>query len=109
MRNYLRKKLINWLARDLYNAVTEDDFLYVKGKNVILGKRVLSNQEVQELASGARALQQMEIWKALSNQIKFAANRRIYGAKDYSGTYFGKAVLFEHAILEKKIDKLSKL
>ena len=106
----MKRWILNKLLKHLFNAVTEDDVLVYKAGQLFRGKESLSNLEVQELVSGSKTLKQMEIWKQLTNELKWVANNRIYNESvTTEDLTFPKAVLYVVDVMEKKIDNLSRL
>lgn len=110
MIKYLRIKLIKFLVKHLFNGIDEDDFLYIKGKSLYIGKTKLSNKEIKELASTANILKQSALWEILVKQIKLSANKKMFDSStNIDDMYFGKAALYTIDLLDRKLDKLSRM
>ena len=43
MKEYLRRKLINWLTKDLLNAITADDLFRIKLVNMYLRSKKMTD------------------------------------------------------------------
>lgn len=108
--NWLRRRWIRFLCKNLFNAVSDADFLRTHGKNIYIGNKKLSDQQAQELTNGARTLMKMNIWNVMLNQLKIAARRKMYEkSTSYNDMYFGKAMLYNIDVMEEKIKKLSQM
>ena len=106
----LKRRIINWLLKSLFNAVTENDILTSKGGQVFRGKKALNTFEAEELINGAQALQNMGIWKQLRDEMKWVANDRIYNKSvTTDDLIFPKAVLYTLDVMQSKISNLAKL
>ena len=116
MKNWLRKKSIRWLVRDLFNTIDENDIINVKqsvnqlGQSRITGiyirNRKLDQSEIDALKEGAIQIQDSAIWKLLSNEVRYLSNKQMYETGDVMS---GQIALFVIKVIEKTIDKISKL
>ena len=108
--NWLRRKWINFLCKNLFNAVSDKDFLHIVGRSVYIGNKKLNDTQVQELTNGSRTLVKMEVFNVLLNQAKIAARRKMFEkSTSYNDMYFGKAMLYNIDIVEQKVKKLSQM
>lgn len=67
-KQVLQKNLSQFLVKDVFNLITEEDVLTIKGKDWIFGGRKLDGTEVATLKSEAKVLAQMQLWKFLNNR-----------------------------------------
>ena len=110
MKEYLRRKLIHWLTKDLFNAITADDLLRIKLGNMYLRNKKMTDEQISELKTDAEKFANSVIWKILYEDAVYQANFMMYEySKDYGGMMFGKAMLYALDVLNKKIQQLSKL
>jgi len=106
---YIKRKLLNYLLKHLFNAITEDDILKISGNNVFIGNHLLPKQSIQSLVAEAEMFKNTELWKLLLNDGKREANKRMYEkSANYDDMYFGKAVLWIIDIFERKVDNIIK-
>ena len=105
----LQREFIDVLCEELFNTPQEKDIISL-GKD---GKMYLKGQQLtamgaNEIIRGARALKDMVIWRALLEEGKVVAGKRVYfQSKDIADIVFGKAMLYTIDILEKKIEHLA--
>lgn len=111
MKQWLRKKLINLLVKRLFNGLTEDDVLKVRGKNVILYKGFkLKPEKIESIKVDAKTFRDSVIWKLLSDDMKYVANKRMFEVSESMDDMMaGKMVLYTIDLINKKLDNLSKL
>ncbi len=104
---YLKRKLLNYLLKHLFNAITEDDVLRIRGGKVYVGKNMIPQSDVQNLISEAEMIQRMDLWKYLISDAKSAANDRMYKKSvSYDDMFFGKAALWIIDLLEMKVKNI---
>jgi len=110
MRNWIRHKLINFVVRELFNGVTENDILRVHGIHVIIGDKEVSKEHTMKIIADATMLSSNIAWQALLFDMKYVANKLMFeksvSEKDMQ---FGKAVLYIIELLNKKILSYRKL
>lgn len=106
----LKRRLLNFLLRHLYNSITEDDVLQTVNGKLLLEGRVLQSAERYRIAMGASTMKQLDFYELILKEMKMAANRKLYfTAATNEDMVFPRAVLWTIDVLEKKIDTLSKL
>jgi len=104
------KRIKNWLTKELFNTITEDDVLFYSKGKFYVGELELPPQDVRTIVAEAIALKDMYLMKLLLNSLKHTANERVFKkSKNWEDVTFGKAMLYCVDILEKKIDNLSKV
>jgi hypothetical protein len=110
MKNYLRAKFIHWLVRDLFCALTDEDILTIKldGSFSYKGKE-LTLEQATDLQDDAKRFANSAIWKLLTDDAKYHANHLMYeNSQDFGGMMFGKAMLYNLDILQKRLSQISK-
>lgn len=108
--NKLKIRLQNWLLKHLFNAISEDDILqYHKGKFFLKGVP-LDDRATGNFVNQANSILKTQLWKHLTDDIKYIANQRMYEkSTTIDDVIFGKAMLYNIDILERKLERLSKL
>jgi hypothetical protein len=111
IKNYFQKKFINWLIRDLFNFVSEEDILRIdEFGNVFYKNRKLDSDMVSSLKESAEGFSDSTMWKIVSSELRYQANRRMLEkSQSVDDILVGKAALWVLQIMEDKIDDLSKL
>lgn len=108
--NWLRNNWINYITKNLFNGITEDDILAVKADGVYLKDKKLTEEQIVLLSEDAEKFANSVIWKFLTDDAKYQANYLMYQqSQSYEGMMFGKALLYLIDIMQKKIEQLKKL
>lgn len=74
----LKRKLLNLSLKRLYNTVEADDILKLKKGQFFLKGKLLPEQDVKNLIEEAKMLEEMFLWKILTDFIKGTANEAMY-------------------------------
>ena len=111
MKKFLQKQLSNFLAKHLYNCITEDDILQVYSRNKVIYKgRNLPPDQISKISDNARMFKNSLLWGAISDEVKQKLNYRMYvGGKSDEDLLAGKIGLYILEIIERKIQELSNL
>lgn len=120
MRDWLRKKLIKYAYRHLFNIINEEDILRVmdipfRTKDGIVYRKAmfyrgkeLSPERVEALRRSAEMFTDSDIWKILRNEVRYIANRKMF---EESGStidlIYGKAILRTIEVMEKKLSTVT--
>lgn len=108
----MKKRLLNFLLKHLFNAITEDDVLKYHKKNgkFYLGKNEVGGNRIISFRSQAITIKESTVWELLLKDMKLIANKKMYeSSTTIDDVVFGKAMLYTLDVLDKKIDSLSKL
>lgn len=106
----MTKGKINLITKDLFNTVGEQDVISIEGKELFYKEKVLTDADKKSIISQAKTIQDMGLWKILVDELKYLSNRKMYfDSKTEEDILFAKAMLWTVDVMEKKIDKLSKL
>jgi len=101
---------LNKLTKDLFNVLTVDDILIVRGKAIFARGQQLSEKDKISVTEGASGLKNNFLLKILLNEMKLISNEMMYKqSKSFDDMIGGKWMLYTLDVLEKKIDNLSKL
>jgi len=108
--NQIKITILNWIVKNLFNGITDDDILHHDGQTLYLGKKPLSQRDVKEIVTGAKVIQEMYAWQLISKELKQIANQTMYEkSKSVDDMVFGKVMLLVIDLIEKKLKKLSSL
>ena len=110
IKNYLRRKALHLLTKHLFNAVTEEDVLRTTEKGGIMCKgKALSREMLDQMQNEAEYINNSITFKLLMDDMRYLANQTMY---EKSGSFedmmFGKAMLYNIEVLDKKLKKLAK-
>ncbi len=110
MKEWLQKKLINILVRNLFNAITERDILLIDGKGQWRYKnKKLTEDTIQRLKDDADTFANSTLWKILTDEVRYKANQRMFETSN--NTYdllAGKMLLYAIDIIKSKINNIKK-
>lgn len=111
MKQWLRKKTINFLVKNLYRGITEEDILQVSDNGVIIYKgQKLDRESKEAIASQAKMIDDSFIWKILSDEMIYRSEERMFKkSENYDGMLFGKAMLYNIEVLRKRIKYLKNI
>jgi hypothetical protein len=107
----LKIAALNKVIKELFNGITEEDILKVLPDGTFMvADKVLPASAKNDIITGAQALKEMLVFQVLLKDMKHLANKMMYeNSKDVDDMVFGKAMLYNIDVLERKIDNLSKL
>jgi len=95
-----KKKLLNFLLKNLYCAILEEEILPWKS---------MTPEEKGILIDEATLIASSRLFMRLTQSMKHSAHQRMFEkSKSWDDMYFGKATLYVIAILERRIAVLSK-
>lgn len=116
MKKYLQGLFVKYLTKHLFNAITERDLLRIIGRDrdgvwivMYRGKR-MGSDKVERIKESAELFMKSDIWRILSREVKHEANKRMYDkSKSIADIMFGKAMLYDLEVIDKKIRELGGL
>ena len=119
-KNRLQRRLANWIVKDLFNGIDEDDILFInevvdisgrrKIEGVYLGKKKLDADTVEVLRENAERFNDSSLWELIKNQVKNEANLRMFKKGiTADDILMGKCCLYVLDIIEKTVKKISRL
>lgn len=107
---WLRRKLVQYLVKNLLVAITEDDILLISNKEWLLKKRKLSSEEIISLKEEAQSFQSSLLWKLMRNELRWLSNRQMFDQlQNPDDMIFGKAMLYDLEKIKDFIEKLKSL
>lgn len=109
MKSWLRRKLVRFIVKDLFNLVDGEDILRVDTRGgIIFRGQVLPKEEVEAIKRDAAHFRDSFLWKALTNEVKYIANKRMFEkSQTLDDILAGKLLLYILDVLENKIKQLS--
>ena len=69
----MKQRLINYLLRGLLHSIDIHDIIEVNKGMLCIGGKVATNQEVRNLISEVKALEQFRIWKIMNETVRSKA------------------------------------
>lgn len=111
MQDYLRRKFINWLAKDLYKTVTEDDFLIVGEKGAVKFKgQVLDATQKADLIRNAKDMLDNQMWQLMLIELSHEANKKMFfQSATMNDLVGGKLILWTLEQMHKKVRRIATL
>lgn len=98
------------MTKHLFNEITEDDFFRQEGRSFYIGKNLVPQETVKEFAAAARVILDTRLWQQMSKDLKYECNKRLFAeSATIDDMYFPKAALWILDVMEKKLEKLSRL
>lgn len=109
MRAWLQRKFINWLIRDLYRFITEEEVLTVLPTGRMLHRGKLLPPEDEELIRReAESIRRSFLWKLLLNTVRYEANKRIFEESETTqDLVIGKSALWVVQLFDDELMHLS--
>lgn len=101
----------NAAFKALFNTIDESDVLkQLSNGDFAVGGKILPQSHKDALLADAKLLKTMPLWDHLLKDMKYESNKKMYeNAQSVDDIIFGKACLWLLDVMEKKIDKLSKM
>jgi hypothetical protein len=69
----IRRKVLQYLTRNLLKALTEEDVLSMTNRGWFVNRRALSPEEIANLKDEARAFETSTLWAYMSKDIEYVA------------------------------------
>lgn len=78
MREYLQKKLIRFIIKDVFHTISSEDILKVDKNGVWFWKgKELSSEMVEKLQSEAKYFSDSTLWKVLKAELQYSATKTL--------------------------------
>lgn len=77
MKEFLQKKLIRYIIKDVYNLISVEDILKVKGGVWEWKGRELTDEEVATLKVQAKTFSQSTLWKILKSELQYQTTKTL--------------------------------
>ena len=101
----LQKNLINFIIEDVFNAVSYEDVLRIRSKDVWEHKgKVLSVLEVKSLKQEMEIMKQMSLWRMLHDELMWHAQRMLVNkSKGEEDLIAGKMLIYWISVIEARL------
>lgn len=120
MRKYLTKLFIKWfgdedelllfIVKDIFNGITPKEILqFLPDGSVRYKDKKLDAEQIVQLQEDADKFRKSVVWKLLSDDAKWQAQKNLHGSPDWNGVTFGRAMLHVLDTIEDRLVQLSSL
>lgn len=90
----MRQRIINWLLRDLLNAILPDDVVTVGKSGIFIGGKRITDAETAQLRAEAKALRGFRLWSLMTNSVKHVSHDKIFNRSvNFDDVMAGKLML----------------
>lgn len=105
----LQKNLAQFLIKDVFNTITDEDILKIRGVNVWEHKgRLLTEGQVKALKNEAGSFRESGLWKILKAELIYLAHDTGYRkSKTEADQIAGKLLEYLTDVIDTKLRKLS--
>ena len=111
IKNWLRKKTIIYLTKDLLTIITADELMQENPDGIYIGGKLIGSDEESQLREEAGKLLDSVLWQeVLEKPLQYDACRRMFeqGTDDKWDLYLGRVQLHVIRIQKELLKKLSK-
>ncbi|HEC65054.1 MAG TPA: hypothetical protein ENI23_07165 [bacterium] len=70
---YFKRKILQYLTRNLLKAVNEDDILRITSQGYLLRNRKLTPEEIISIKEEAKSIRESEIWRLMTTELEYVA------------------------------------
>src|SRR3990167_8503260 len=108
-KQILQRNLVDFIVHDVFNAVSYDEVLKIRSKDVWECKgRTLEKGEIASLKQEAEVIKNMKIWNHyLRNDLMWIAQRLIVNkSKVEEDLLFGKALLYWVSVVDARLESV---
>lgn len=110
MVKWLRNKVVSYLTKNLLKAVTIDDVLLVSGKDWLINKRKLTQEDILIIKEEATSFENSLFWKLTIKELKYGVTLQRYDkATTADDMTFGKAQAYSISQIELFINRIKSL
>ena len=104
------REIINYILKDLFCALTDEDVITIVGQDVFMGGNKLDKKVVDKYSTEASKILNSPLFAPLTNKMKSEANKVMFEkSKNDDDMIFGKAMLHSINLLEGFLKKLKNL
>jgi len=107
---HLRKKLLKYLTRKLFGAVTAEDLFRRHNGVWYLGKKKLDSDHLLQLGEDAERLRKSLLWVILMKEVHYQAGKEIYEGKGDSGEamVIARALFYAQKVYDEVLLKVER-
>ena len=107
-QHILQKHLARFITNDVFNVISEDDLLNIKGKEWKHNGRTLDITEIKNLIEQAQLMERLKLWAMLKTELKYHAQDRLTNkSKTESDLIAGKMMIYIIELLENRVKYIS--
>lgn len=77
MREFLQRHLIRFIARNVFHALTKEDFLLIKGDKWEWKGKEMSGETIGVLKAQAKTFSESTLWKVLKAELQWVAAKTL--------------------------------
>ena len=70
---YFKRKILQYLTRNLLKAVNEDDILRITSQGYLLRNRKLTPEEIISIKEEAKSIRESELWRLMTTELEYVA------------------------------------
>lgn len=108
LRSYLRDRLAPFIFSNLFNGVVPDDFLTSDARGRLSRRGVpLTEEQTRGIIQEAKSLLSSDLLRALLDEMRAAAQLRVFAAPTNDEALHAKATLYAVEVLSAKIKTLA--
>jgi len=111
MKKFFQKLLINFIVKNLFNGITEDDILRIVSREVVFYKgKKLPQEDVERIKNEAERFIKSPLWRYLHDEVRYQANLRMFNkSQTVDDILAGKMALWVLEVIRKKLNVLRQL
>lgn len=108
IQHTLQKHFSNYLLKDVFNVITEEELLVIKGTEWIHKGRTLTEPEIKNLIEQAQLIERLHLWKVLKAELKHHAQDKLVNkSKTEADLIAGKMMIYIIELLENRVKYIS--
>ena len=108
----LRRLLINFIAKNFFKLVTEDEFLrYEEKTGRVFNRNIpLTQAQIDGIIHEAKSIQENQLFQYMVKEMTFLANKKMFfDSTSENDIVAGKMILWTLDVMTRKIDNIRKL
>jgi hypothetical protein len=109
MKSYLRRKLINFLAKHLFKTITAEDFIREKKGRLYINGKMLNAESEIILRDEAGRVQNSTLWKMIKLEAEYhALDKVLRKSESIDDVVAGKLMIYIIDIMDSRMNTLQK-
>ncbi len=108
MRNYLQRKLIRFIVKDIFNTIDKDDILRIKGEKWTWRGKEIDDNTIGNLKIQAKNFSESLLWKVLKAELQWQAVKTLLEkGKDSSDIRAAQLLGYLTIVIDEKLTTIS--
>ena len=108
LQHTLQKHFSNYLIKDVFNVITEDELLVIEGTKWTHKGRTLTEPEIKNLIEQAQLIERLNLWKVMKDELRHhAQDKLINKSKTEADLIAGKMMIYIIEIMENRVKYIS--